>query len=169
MTSPSIRRTAWTRSWGSSVSCLSLLVALSLLPLSIGFGNAGVEIVFVAAYADDTDANDNSVDNPDGDAGDDPDVDNGDGTGVDTDVGETDESQRRVSRPENLSEFLSSLRNGSQIVSAERDGDNIEIRYSDGWEERIRDGEYILLDPNANTIIRRPASPKDYARLNSAF
>jgi len=89
--------------------------------------------------------------------------------GGDTASDEQDESNRGVSRPQNLSEFLASLRNGSRIVSAERDGDNIEIRYSDGWEEQIRDGEYLLSAPNDNIVIRRPANPKDYARLSTAF
>jgi len=83
--------------------------------------------------------------------------------------GDDSENHRGALRPANLAEFLSSLRNGSRIVNAERTSNKIEIQYSDGWREQIEDGVYTLAGPNDNVVIRRPATKRDYTRLNSAF
>jgi len=89
--------------------------------------------------------------------------------GTNGEESEDGESHRGAIRPANLTEFLSSLRNGSRIVSAERSSNKIEIQYSDGWREQIEDGVYTLAGPNDNVVIRRPATKRDYQRLNSAF
>ncbi len=89
--------------------------------------------------------------------------------GAEGENSEEGENYRGAIRPANLTEFLSSLRNGSSIVSAERTSNKIEIQYSDGWQEQIEDGIYTLEGPNNNVIIRRPATKRDYLRLNSAF
>jgi len=78
-------------------------------------------------------------------------------------------NNRFNSRPMNLDDFLTSLRNGSRIVEAERSRNEIEIEYSDGWEEKIEYGRYELEAPNGRTIISRPATQRDFDRLNSAF
>ncbi|VAW17167.1 hypothetical protein MNBD_ALPHA12-2204 [hydrothermal vent metagenome] len=97
------------------------------------------------------------------------DDDSGGGSSAGDENSQEIENHRGAIRPANLSEFLSSLRNGSRIVKAQREGENIEIEYSDGWQERIEDGEYILEGPNNDIIIRRPVTKRDYQRLNSAF
>ncbi len=118
-------------------------------------------------------SDDHSNDGPDGSGG--PGEDNaansssGGANGENSEDSENDESHRGAMRPANLTEFLASLRNGSRIVNAQREGNNIEIEYSDGWQEQIKDGIYTLAGPNDNVVIRRPATKKDYLRLNSAF
>ncbi|MCF6326387.1 MAG: hypothetical protein L3J21_03730 [Devosiaceae bacterium] len=78
-------------------------------------------------------------------------------------------NSRSNSRPMTLDGFLDSLRNGATIVEVERSRNEIEIKYSDGWEEKIEYGRYELEAPNGRTIISRPATQKDLDRLNSAF
>jgi hypothetical protein len=42
-----------------------------------------------------------------------------------------------------------------------------DVIYPDGYEEQIRHGVLELRDPQGRTVIRRPATPKDYSRLQA--
>jgi len=101
-------------------------------------------------------------------------LENGMGAPMNSGMNNSDEDEdhrndRSNSRPMNLDDFLTSLRNGATIISAERDGNEIEIEYSDGWKEQIEHGRYEIEAPNGRTIISRPATQRDFDRLNSAF
>ena len=51
------------------------------------------------------------------------------------------------------------------VIKVEIDGDNIDIRYSDGSRERIEFGRYELRDADGQRIERHKATEDDYARL----
>ncbi len=51
------------------------------------------------------------------------------------------------------------------VIKVEIDGDNIDIRYSDGSRERIEFGTYELRDADGNRIERHRATEDDVARL----
>ena len=44
-------------------------------------------------------------------------------------------------------------------------GGNIEVTYSRGWKEEIENGRYELKDPANRTVVQRPATARDRARL----
>ncbi|MEZ5776944.1 MAG: hypothetical protein R3E44_01140 [Paracoccaceae bacterium] len=43
--------------------------------------------------------------------------------------------------------------------------DNIDLKYVNGWRERIENGRYILIDPKGRTVSDRWARPEDLFRL----
>ena len=45
---------------------------------------------------------------------------------------------------------------------------NLHLRYSNGWDERILNGRYILVDPEGRTVTRRAATAKDLERMRAA-
>ncbi len=47
-------------------------------------------------------------------------------------------------------------------------GGNVELRYSNGWRERIRNGRYRLTDPKGRTVRDRPATQEDAVRMRDA-
>ena len=49
--------------------------------------------------------------------------------------------------------------------SVSADGRQAEVSYANGWAERIRDGRYELIDPYGRTVVRRPATAEDRARV----
>ena len=51
------------------------------------------------------------------------------------------------------------------IVKVERSAVGMEIVYSTGWKEELENGRYELKDPNNNTVVERPATAKDRARM----
>ncbi len=56
------------------------------------------------------------------------------------------------------------LSDGTKIEVA---GNNIEVKYGDGWKEEIEGGRYELKDPAGNTVIERPATAGDRSRLEA--
>ncbi len=184
--------TQYKRSLLLGVAALSVATVTLFTPVSFSFDDHGFALKSSAAFAkdgeDDDDDDDRSgsshdddededddhggsghdddEDDDHGGSGDDDDDDHDDdhgGNGNDDD----DDDDRRGSLT--LEEFLASLQSGTSIAKAERSGDSIEIVYSDGWKEEIENGIYELKDPNNNTIIERPATAEDIARLSSAF
>ncbi len=79
----------------------------------------------------------------------------------------TDADRARLTGAANrISRSLSRERDrAARTIHAEIAGDNIEIRYSDGWKEEIEAGRYELKDPNNNTVIQRRARQSDIIRL----
>jgi hypothetical protein len=54
-----------------------------------------------------------------------------------------------------------------RVVKAEVAGGNLEVTYSRGWKEEIENGRYELKDPANRTVIERPATAADRARLSA--
>ncbi len=55
------------------------------------------------------------------------------------------------------------------VREAEISGDNIEITYNNGWKEEIEFGRYELKDRFNRTVVERPATDEDRARLIAAL
>ena len=51
------------------------------------------------------------------------------------------------------------------VAKVERSAAGMEIVYSTGWKEELENGRYELKDPNNNTVVERPATAKDRARM----
>jgi hypothetical protein len=56
---------------------------------------------------------------------------------------------------------------GDTGARIEIDGGNIEIVYPDGWKEELENGIFELKDPSGRTVIERPATGEDVARLRA--
>ncbi len=67
-----------------------------------------------------------------------------------------------------MSRFLQTLRTRGQVVASSR-RDGIEVRYSDGWTERVRGGRYTLIDPRRRVVVDRPGKRSDVRRLDAAI
>ena len=54
--------------------------------------------------------------------------------------------------------------------SAERLGPsaNMHLRYKNGWDEKILNGRYSLVDPHGHKVADRPARTKDLNRMRAA-
>ena len=59
-------------------------------------------------------------------------------------------------------------RGGGLVAGVEVSGENIGIRYADGWKEEIEDGRYQLKDELNRTVIARPVRASDRTRLFAA-
>ncbi len=70
--------------------------------------------------------------------------------------------------PMMLSDFISSVRKGTRVLSSQGTNANLELVYSNGWKEEIDHGRYVLVDPNDNKIINRPVTKTDISRMRSA-
>ena len=44
---------------------------------------------------------------------------------------------------------------------------NITLQYTNGWQEWVKDGRYVLIDPKGRTVANRRASRDDVARMRS--
>jgi hypothetical protein len=51
------------------------------------------------------------------------------------------------------------------VARIERAAGGIEVIYATGWKEELESGRYELKDPNNNTVVERPATDADRARL----
>lgn len=52
--------------------------------------------------------------------------------------------------------------------NAQRVTQNLHLRYSNGWQEWVRDGRYRLIDPQGRTVSDRRATANDLARMRTA-
>jgi len=50
-------------------------------------------------------------------------------------------------------------------AKVEVEGSKIEIVFPDGWKEELENGIYELKDPSGRTVVERPATPEDVARM----
>jgi hypothetical protein len=53
-----------------------------------------------------------------------------------------------------------------QVVKVERSGGSVEIIYSNGTKEEIENGRYELKNAAGRTVVQRPATDRDLARIN---
>ena len=53
-------------------------------------------------------------------------------------------------------------------MQATGSGDSLHLQYSNGWQEWVRDGRYVLLDPEGQTVSNRAATREDLARMRAA-
>lgn len=44
---------------------------------------------------------------------------------------------------------------------------NISLQYPNGWREWVKDGRYVLIDPEGRTVANRPASRDDVTRMRN--
>lgn len=44
---------------------------------------------------------------------------------------------------------------------------NITLQYTNGWREWVKDGRYVLIDPEGRTVANRPASRGDVTRMRN--
>lgn len=44
---------------------------------------------------------------------------------------------------------------------------NISLQYTNGWREWVKDGRYVLIDPEGRTVANRPASRGDVTRMRN--
>ncbi|MCB1518004.1 MAG: hypothetical protein KDJ19_10380 [Hyphomicrobiaceae bacterium] len=189
--------TALTRKIYTGLMTATLALVVSFIPVTLNFDNGQLSLKPAAAFAKDGEKkNDDSKDddekdddhkdddnkNDDGGRNDDShkggnsgpgknsggDDDNG-GANDDHHGGNSRDMFAGNNRPESLGDFIKALNNGSAIVSAEMNGDNIEIVYSDGWKEEISDGTYEIVNPSGRAIVHRPVNANDISRLSSVF
>jgi hypothetical protein len=52
--------------------------------------------------------------------------------------------------------------------TALRSGDNLYLRYANGWEEWVRNRRYVLKDPLGRTVADRAATFDDLVRMRAA-
>lgn len=52
-----------------------------------------------------------------------------------------------------------------QVDTARIEGGRVEVTYSRGWKEAVENGRYELKDPANRTVVERPATTADLARL----
>jgi hypothetical protein len=52
-----------------------------------------------------------------------------------------------------------------KVVRTNVDDSEIEVRYSDGWREEIKNGRYRLKNPSSQVVVSRPATNGDWRRL----
>ncbi|QPC91995.1 hypothetical protein [Mesorhizobium sp. INR15] len=57
--------------------------------------------------------------------------------------------------------------NGATGVKVEVDGNNVEVTHPDGTKEEVENGQFEMKDALGRTIIERPATDADIARLQA--
>jgi hypothetical protein len=60
------------------------------------------------------------------------------------------------------------LRSRGRVVAASK-RNGVEVRYSDGWTEKVSKGRYLLIDPSLRIVIDRPGRPSDVKRLDAVI
>jgi hypothetical protein len=81
--------------------------------------------------------------------------------------GQDDEAEKGKSRSV-VDRFLETLKGRGRVVFAANRAGVIEVRYADGWTERVDRDVYTLLDPRRRVVVRRPAKQTDLQRLRAA-
>ena len=56
---------------------------------------------------------------------------------------------------------------GDRPRRIERDGADIEVTYANGWREAVEAGRYLMKDRFNRTVVNRPATAEDRARLDA--
>jgi hypothetical protein len=74
------------------------------------------------------------------------------------DIGNTDQAEPVQQEP-----------TGEETTDVPIEEANVEVQYSNGMREEIRDGRYEMTDVQGRIIINRPATESDYARLLRAI
>lgn len=80
-----------------------------------------------------------------------------------------DDDARQREGPNVVDRFLAVLRARGRVVWASNKGGVVEVRYEDGWSERVAGGRYALLDPKRAVVVDRAARPSDGERLMAAI
>lgn len=65
--------------------------------------------------------------------------------------------------------FLDVLKQRGSVVWSSERGGAVEVRYSDGWSERVSAAGYELRDPQKRAVVSRPERPSDRERLVAAI
>ncbi|MEQ1956511.1 hypothetical protein [Mesorhizobium sp. CN2-181] len=65
--------------------------------------------------------------------------------------------------------YLDSLKSRGRVVWSSSANGVLEVRYADGWSERVKGSIYSLVDPARRNVVSRPARTSDTARLRAAM
>lgn len=95
------------------------------------------------------------------------DDDGGDDRGDDGGKGRGEDSGRGHGR--SVGRYLDALKSRGRVVWSSSANGVLEVRYSDGWSERVKGSTYWLLDPARRNVVSRPARTSDTARLRAAM
>jgi hypothetical protein len=80
------------------------------------------------------------------------------------------DGERRDRRDDRIiGRFLESLKSRGKVVWSSTTRGSIEVRYADGWSERVKGSSYSLLDPRQRNVISRQARKSDFERLRAAI
>ncbi|MBS3650354.1 hypothetical protein KEU06_17195 [Pseudaminobacter sp. 19-2017] len=80
------------------------------------------------------------------------------------------DGERRDRRDDRIvGRFLDSLKSRGQVVWSSNTRSSIEVRYADGWSERVKGSTYSLTDPRQRSVVTRPARKSDVERLKAAI
>ncbi|MFQ5623225.1 MAG: hypothetical protein ACE5FS_07485 [Paracoccaceae bacterium] len=77
----------------------------------------------------------------------------------------TQEDFMRLSQAAKNARGAATAATNASVVKFEQVGDNVEVVYASGWKEEIQFGRYELKDANNNTVVERPATAEDLARI----
>jgi hypothetical protein len=80
------------------------------------------------------------------------------------------DGERRDRRDDRIvGRFLDSLKSRGRVVWSSTASGSIEVRYADGWSERVKGSTYSLTDPRERSVVTRPARKSDVERLKAAI
>lgn len=171
------------------VLILSLILLFS--PVSWSLGPDGKWVFGVdAARADsndDDDEDDDDVDDEDDDDDDDEDDDEDDDDDDDDDEDENDHEDEDEGDDEDDDDDEQDENDDDDVEDEDQDDggrsgndqaqeshnsqgvpENLHLRYANGWDERILNGRYILIDPEGRTVTNRRATMGDQTRMRDA-
>ena len=147
---------------GMAGATVAVAVALAASPLTLNLGAAGAGLVPSYAFAKhgrDDRAGDDRGGGRDDKAGDDR------GRGRD-DRGKDD--RRGRGRDDDSRPGGSTAKPGGGVAKVEREDGGIEITWGNGVKEEIEGGRYQLKNAAGRTVVERPATAADRARLRAA-
>lgn len=73
-----------------------------------------------------------------------------------------DDNDRNDNRDDDRNDDSSRDRQRNAILGSES---NISLQYTNVWREWVKDGRYVLIDPEGRTVANRPASREDVTRM----
>lgn len=135
---------------------IKLLLAVLLLfpfPITGSYDQDGKWVFGVTSARADSDDDDDDDDDDDRDDKDDRN---------DNDVHDDDDDDRDDDRADPNRPSATPGRPSSQ--NSDRP-ENLHLRYPNGWDEKIRSGRYILIDPEGRTVTNRAATFADLDRM----
>ena len=153
------------RSILSSLSAFFLGLLLATCPLGVSFDpNSGFYVKSGSVLAESGPGKDgDGRDDDDDDDSDDDDDDSDDDDSDDDD--DDDDNSGSGSANSGSGSSSSSGSSGSVTSNFTKVGGNLRLVYSNGWEERIRNGRYRLTDPKGRTVSFRAATEADVIRM----
>ena len=143
-----------------------LALAIALAPISVSFDGNGLKIAAAKSFAKSGSGSGGSRSGGDDHSGDDH---SGPGRGGDDHSGRGRGGDDRARNRDD-----DGARRGAEHITpagvkVERRGNNIEVVHANGIKEEIEGGVYERKDANGRTVVERPATAADIARLSGFF